>query len=36
MQGLPGITWIRFGLWLLVGLALYFVYGMRQSRLRRS
>jgi basic amino acid/polyamine antiporter, APA family len=36
MKGLPGITWIRFGLWLLVGLVLYFVYGMRQSRLRRS
>jgi APA family basic amino acid/polyamine antiporter len=36
MQGLPGITWIRFGLWLLVGLGLYFVYGMRQSRLRSS
>ena len=34
MQGLPGITWIRFGLWLLVGLVLYFVYGIRQSRLR--
>ncbi len=36
MQGLPGVTWIRFGLWLLVGLVLYFVYGMRQSRLRNS
>jgi basic amino acid/polyamine antiporter, APA family len=36
MQGLPGVTWIRFGLWLLVGLALYFAYGIRQSRLRRS
>ena len=34
MQGLPGVTWIRFGLWLLVGLVLYFVYGIRQSRLR--
>ncbi len=36
MKGLPGVTWIRFGLWLLVGLVLYFVYGMRQSRLRNS
>jgi len=36
MQGLPGITWIRFGLWLLAGLVLYFVYGIRQSRLRNS
>ena len=36
MKGLPGVTWIRFGLWLLAGLVLYFVYGMRQSRLRSS
>jgi APA family basic amino acid/polyamine antiporter len=34
MARLPGLTWIRFGVWLLVGLALYFVYGRRQSRLR--
>jgi APA family basic amino acid/polyamine antiporter len=33
MMGLPGVTWIRFVLWLLAGLALYFLYGMRQSRL---
>ncbi len=33
MQGLPGVTWIRFGLWLLIGLVLYFTYGRRQSRL---
>jgi len=36
MQGLPRVTWIRFGLWLLVGLVLYFVYGMRQSRLSET
>jgi len=35
MQGLPRVTWIRFGLWLLVGLVLYFVYGLHQSRLSR-
>jgi basic amino acid/polyamine antiporter, APA family len=33
MAGLPGVTWIRFGLWLLAGLGLYFVYGARRSRL---
>jgi APA family basic amino acid/polyamine antiporter len=33
MAGLPLLTWIRFVLWLAVGLALYFVYGMRRSRL---
>ena len=36
MQGLPRHAWERFGLWLLLGLALYFVYGYRNSRLRRQ
>ncbi len=34
MLNLPSITWIRFGIWLLLGLGLYFAYGMRRSRLR--
>jgi basic amino acid/polyamine antiporter, APA family len=34
MYKLPGITWIRFGVWLVVGLVLYFLYGSRHSRLR--
>jgi APA family basic amino acid/polyamine antiporter len=34
MYKLPGITWIRFGIWLLVGLVLYFLYGSKHSRLR--
>ena len=29
-------TWIRFGVWLLIGLAIYFVYGRTHSRLRRA
>ncbi len=33
MLGLPWITWLRFALWLLVGLAIYFSYGMKRSRL---
>ncbi len=33
MYKLPALTWIRFGLWLAAGLLLYFVYGMRRSRL---
>jgi APA family basic amino acid/polyamine antiporter len=35
MRELPWITWWRFVLWLVVGLALYFSYGFRRSRLRR-
>jgi APA family basic amino acid/polyamine antiporter len=34
MKGLPGLAWERFGWWLLIGLALYFVYGFRHSTLR--
>ncbi len=33
MLGLPWITWIRFGLWLVVGMVVYFSYGFRRSRL---
>ncbi|MGE5344719.1 MAG: amino acid permease [Acidithiobacillales bacterium] len=36
MARLPGLTWLRFGVWLLVGLVLYFTYGRRQSRLRQE
>lgn len=34
MAGLPMITWIRFGIWLLVGLAIYFMYGKKRSVLQ--
>ncbi len=34
MQGLPASAWIAFGIWLLIGLALYFAYGVRHSVLR--
>ena len=32
MKNLPVATWIRFGVWLAVGLVLYFFYGYRHSR----
>jgi APA family basic amino acid/polyamine antiporter len=34
MKGLPLHAWERFGIWLIIGLVLYFTYGMRHSRLR--
>ncbi|HET9464754.1 MAG TPA: amino acid permease [Gemmatimonadales bacterium] len=35
MLQLPRLTWIRFGIWLLLGLVVYLVYGIRHSRLQR-
>ncbi len=34
MTELGIINWVRFGLWLLAGLVVYFLYGIRHSRLR--
>ena len=36
MLGLPMVTWIRFGLWLLAGLAIYFLYSKRRSVLQNQ
>lgn len=34
--GLPGITWVRFAIWLGVGLLIYALYGFRRSTLHTS
>src|SRR5579872_4856086 len=36
MYGLPTAAWERFGIWLAIGLLLYFTYGFSHSRLRRA
>ena len=36
MFGLPRHAWERFGIWLVLGLAIYFAYGFSHSRLRTA
>ena len=36
MKYLEAATWIRFGVWLLIGMVIYFAYGIRHSRLRQG
>jgi len=36
MLALPLQTWLRFVVWLLIGLAIYFPFGRRHSTLARG
>ena len=36
MASLDGLTWVRLVIWLAIGLAVYFGYGRRHSRLARG
>lgn len=36
MFQLPRKTWVFFGLWLVLGMLIYLLYGFRHSRLRRA
>jgi APA family basic amino acid/polyamine antiporter len=36
MTKLEGLTWLRFGVWLVLGLVVYAVYGYRNSKLRNA
>ena len=36
MTQLEVVTWLRFGVWLLLGVVIYFIYGRTHSRLQRG
>jgi APA family basic amino acid/polyamine antiporter len=36
MLSLPRLTWIRFAVWLVIGLFIYFFYGIRHSRMAQK
>jgi APA family basic amino acid/polyamine antiporter len=36
MKGLPIMAWQLFGIWLLIGLVLYFAFGFWNSKLRTT
>jgi APA family basic amino acid/polyamine antiporter len=36
MATLPGDTWLRLLIWLLIGFVIYFAYGRKHSHLQRE
>jgi len=36
MISLPLVTWLRFGIWLVIGLSIFFFYGRSHSRLEKE
>ena len=36
MAGLPAVTWVRFFVWLVIGLGVYFFYSRRRSEFYRG
>ena len=36
LAGLDGSAWIRLVVWLVIGLAIYFLYGIHMSKLQRN
>ncbi|MGQ0561905.1 MAG: amino acid permease [Gemmatimonadota bacterium] len=36
MYGLPGVTWVRLAIWLVIGLLIYFLYGANAAQRARA
>jgi APA family basic amino acid/polyamine antiporter len=36
MYNLPGVTWLRLVIWLIIGMFIYFGYGRKHSRVQRG
>lgn len=36
MLNLPSETWLRFGIWMVIGVVVYFLYGRSHSRMNRA
>jgi APA family basic amino acid/polyamine antiporter len=36
MASLNGVTWVRLIVWLIIGLVIYFTYGVKYSKVRNG
>ncbi len=36
MLGLNGVTWLRLVIWLIIGMVIYFTYGIKHSKVQQT